>query len=161
MNSAYIITPLQITDVRAKRAKVSWEKPQDDGGSPITQYIIEKMDAETGRWDYPGILKLGSISQYNFPWAKIITNHCISDALRAVVTRGREVWEREAFVYFLAQWSYTICVIFWEVYPMFTIAGITGYNAINAGIIPSIWDPSNIGVLLLSRQYNNNYGFSW
>ena len=42
--------PIEITDVRAKKAKVHWEKPDDDGGCPITHYIIERQDIDTGRW---------------------------------------------------------------------------------------------------------------
>ena len=42
--------PIEITDVRAKKATLHWEKPEDDGGSPITQYIIERQDVDTGRW---------------------------------------------------------------------------------------------------------------
>merc|ERR1712142_379958 len=42
--------PIEITDVRAKKATLHWEKPEDDGGCPITHYIIERQDVETGRW---------------------------------------------------------------------------------------------------------------
>ena len=42
--------PIEVTDVRAKRAKVKWEKPRDDGGSPVTGYIIERQDTDTGHW---------------------------------------------------------------------------------------------------------------
>jgi predicted phage tail protein len=42
--------PIEITDVRAKKAKVSWKKPTDDGGSPVSYYMVEKMDIDTGRW---------------------------------------------------------------------------------------------------------------
>lgn len=30
--------------------KLKWEKPKDDGGLPITSYVVEKMDLQTGRW---------------------------------------------------------------------------------------------------------------
>ena len=42
--------PIVITDVRAKKARVHWERPQDDGGSPVTGYMIERQDLDTGRW---------------------------------------------------------------------------------------------------------------
>ena len=42
--------PIVVTDVRAKKAKVRWEKPDDDGGSPVTGYVIERQDADTGHW---------------------------------------------------------------------------------------------------------------
>ena len=42
--------PIVVTDVRAKKAKVHWEKPKDDGGSPVTGYLIERQDMDSGRW---------------------------------------------------------------------------------------------------------------
>lgn len=31
-------------------AKLEWEKPKDDGGTPISAYVVEKLDMQTGRW---------------------------------------------------------------------------------------------------------------
>lgn len=31
-------------------AKLTWDKPEDDGGTAITAYVVEKMDMSTGRW---------------------------------------------------------------------------------------------------------------
>lgn len=42
--------PLKVTDVTKNGAKVKWEKPEDDGGKPITGYVLEKLDKATGRW---------------------------------------------------------------------------------------------------------------
>lgn len=42
--------PLEVTDVTAEKAKIAWKKPEDDGGSPIKEYEIEKMDVATGKW---------------------------------------------------------------------------------------------------------------
>ena len=42
--------PLNVTDVFADSCKVKWHKPDDDGGCPIEEYVIEKMDVDTGRW---------------------------------------------------------------------------------------------------------------
>lgn len=42
--------PLEVTDVTKKSCKLKWKKPEDDGGSPITEYEIEKMDMATGKW---------------------------------------------------------------------------------------------------------------
>lgn len=39
-----------MSDVTKTTAKVKWEKPDDDGGSPIKEYEIEKMDTRTGKW---------------------------------------------------------------------------------------------------------------
>lgn len=42
--------PLKVSDVTKNGAKVKWEKPEDDGGKPITGYVVEKLDKATGRW---------------------------------------------------------------------------------------------------------------
>ena len=42
--------PLEVIDVRAKKATVKWKRPEDDGGTPITGYVVEKMDLDTGLW---------------------------------------------------------------------------------------------------------------
>ena len=40
--------PLEVDDVYDKGAVLKWDKPDDDGGLPIKEYIIEKMDLDTG-----------------------------------------------------------------------------------------------------------------
>lgn len=42
--------PLEVSDVTAKSCKLKWKKPEDDGGCPIKEYEIEKMDTATGKW---------------------------------------------------------------------------------------------------------------
>lgn len=42
--------PLFPEEIRADHIKLKWKKPADAGGSPITGYVIEKMDMDTGRW---------------------------------------------------------------------------------------------------------------
>lgn len=42
--------PLTPEKVRADHVTVKWQKPEDDGGSEITGYVLEKMDLDTGRW---------------------------------------------------------------------------------------------------------------
>lgn len=42
--------PMKITDVTKGSAKVKWQKPDDDGGKPITAYQVEKLDKATGKW---------------------------------------------------------------------------------------------------------------
>lgn len=42
--------PLEVSDVHKEGCKLKWEKPKDDGGLPISGYVVEKMDVATGRW---------------------------------------------------------------------------------------------------------------
>lgn len=42
--------PLEVTDITKKSCKLKWKKPEDDGGCPITEYEVEKMDVTTGKW---------------------------------------------------------------------------------------------------------------
>lgn len=39
-----------MSDVTASGCKLKWQKPDDDGGKPITAYQVEKLDKATGRW---------------------------------------------------------------------------------------------------------------
>ncbi|KAF0296563.1 Twitchin [Amphibalanus amphitrite] len=42
--------PLKVENVYEKGGLLKWEKPEDDGGTPIKEYVVEKMDTGTGRW---------------------------------------------------------------------------------------------------------------
>lgn len=42
--------PLKVSDVNAEGCKLKWEPPEDDGGSPVEYYNVERMDVETGHW---------------------------------------------------------------------------------------------------------------
>ena len=42
--------PLKVSDVYDKGCTLSWNPPEDDGGSPIENYVVEKLDEATGRW---------------------------------------------------------------------------------------------------------------
>ena len=55
--------PLQAFDVTRNSVKLTWEPPLDDGGSPITHYIVEKMDTSRGSW--------GEACQTSFPRADV------------------------------------------------------------------------------------------
>ncbi len=37
-------------EVRAEHVKLSWQPPVDDGGTPITNYLVRYMDIDTGEW---------------------------------------------------------------------------------------------------------------
>lgn len=38
------VGPLDVSDITPDTCTLSWKPPLDDGGSPITNYIVEKMD---------------------------------------------------------------------------------------------------------------------
>ena len=42
--------PLIISDISPHQATVSWNPPRDDGGSRITNYILEKRDTQRDEW---------------------------------------------------------------------------------------------------------------
>lgn len=42
--------PLEVSDVHREGCKLKWKKPKDDGGAPITGYVIEKLDTAKGKW---------------------------------------------------------------------------------------------------------------
>jgi predicted phage tail protein len=48
--------PLEVSDVHKEGCKLKWSKPKDDGGLPLSSYIVEKMDVTTGRWVPAGIV---------------------------------------------------------------------------------------------------------
>ena len=42
--------PLEVYGVTEDSCKLNWRAPEDDGGCPIKEYLVEKMDKETGKW---------------------------------------------------------------------------------------------------------------
>lgn len=42
--------PLKVADVHANGCTLNWKPPEDDGGQPIENYVIEKLDEALGRW---------------------------------------------------------------------------------------------------------------
>ena len=46
--------PMEVTNVHKEGCKVKWDKPKDDGGLPITGYVLEKMEVGTGKWSPAG-----------------------------------------------------------------------------------------------------------
>jgi len=43
--------PIEISKVTPSGCQLIWQKPKDDGGSPITGYVIEKKDVEKDYWN--------------------------------------------------------------------------------------------------------------
>lgn len=50
--------PLDVTDITPDTCSLSWKPPADDGGSPITNYIVEKLDTSGVSISYTSILCL-------------------------------------------------------------------------------------------------------
>ena len=48
--------PLFPEEIRDKHVKLKWKKPEDDGGMPVSDYVIEKMDMDTGIWEPAGVV---------------------------------------------------------------------------------------------------------
>lgn len=42
--------PLNVTEVFEDRMTLDWLPPEDDGGTPINYYEVEKFDTATGQW---------------------------------------------------------------------------------------------------------------
>jgi len=41
---------VQVADISSYSCKLTWQKPEDDGNSPITGYVIESQDLKRGTW---------------------------------------------------------------------------------------------------------------
>lgn len=50
--------PLEVKDIMADSAVLSWAKPDDNGGDEILNYIVEKLDTRTGDWEKVGLFDL-------------------------------------------------------------------------------------------------------
>ncbi|CDS41841.2 expressed conserved protein [Echinococcus multilocularis] len=44
------VGPLEVTDIRAESCTLTWSPPLDNGGSPITNYVVEKQEGSSGEW---------------------------------------------------------------------------------------------------------------
>ena len=42
--------PLEVSEVAATSCKLSWRKPESDGGSPIKLYQVEKKSVQRDNW---------------------------------------------------------------------------------------------------------------
>lgn len=51
--------PLEAVDIHKEGCKLKWKKPKDDGGLPITSYVVEKQDVTTGKWLPAGFVDAG------------------------------------------------------------------------------------------------------
>lgn len=75
--------PLTISEVTKKSCRLEWKPPQDNGGSQIIQYEVEKMDEANGSWLPAGQPKGTSIELKN-----LVENHSYKFLVRAVNKDG-------------------------------------------------------------------------
>lgn len=44
------VGPLEVLDIQRTNISIRWKPPKDDGGVPLTAYVIEKRDAKRMTW---------------------------------------------------------------------------------------------------------------
>ena len=44
------VGPLEATDIQRTSVTVQWKPPTDDGGSPLTGYVVEQREAKRLMW---------------------------------------------------------------------------------------------------------------
>uniref|UniRef100_A0A0N5A493 non-specific serine/threonine protein kinase n=1 Tax=Parastrongyloides trichosuri TaxID=131310 RepID=A0A0N5A493_PARTI len=74
--------PLDISDVTKDSAVVSWREPEDDGGSPISHYVVEKQE-DNGRW-----VPCGETSDTRIKVPKLNEGHEYKFRVKAVNKQG-------------------------------------------------------------------------
>ena len=42
--------PIECENISNDKIKVKWNRPKDNGGAPIANYVIEKFDPDRGTW---------------------------------------------------------------------------------------------------------------
>jgi hypothetical protein len=57
------VGPLEVSDVQRNSIALKWRPSEDDGGSPITGYIVEKRESKYGKWTSAGTVSK-STTQY-------------------------------------------------------------------------------------------------
>ncbi|EDW50927.1 GM26811 [Drosophila sechellia] len=77
--------PIEVSDIHKEGCKLKWKKPKDDGGIPITGYVIEKMDTATGKW-----VPAGSVDpeKYDIEIKGLDPNHRYQFRVKAVNEEG-------------------------------------------------------------------------
>jgi len=78
--------PLKVSDVHAEGCKLSWKPPEDNGGQPIENYIIEKLDEALGRWVPAGETD-GPVT--DFEVTDLIPGHKYKFRVKAVNKQGK------------------------------------------------------------------------
>lgn len=75
--------PLDVSNVTKDGCDLSWKEPEDDGGAPVDHYVIEKQDANTGRWT-----TCGQSNDTNFHVDDLLQGHEYKFRVKAVNRYG-------------------------------------------------------------------------
>uniref|UniRef100_A0A8B9J739 Fibronectin type-III domain-containing protein n=1 Tax=Astyanax mexicanus TaxID=7994 RepID=A0A8B9J739_ASTMX len=76
---------LEVVDVTKSSVSLGWEKPEHDGGSRLTGYIVEACKAGTDKWMKVATLKL---TDYEYTIDKLNESEQYLFRVRAVNSRG-------------------------------------------------------------------------
>lgn len=74
---------MKVKDIHKEGCTVSWKPPEDDGGSPITNYIVEKQE-DGGRW-----VPCGETSDTQLKVGKLNEGHDYKFRVKAVNRQGQ------------------------------------------------------------------------
>ncbi|KHJ76844.1 immunoglobulin I-set domain protein, partial [Oesophagostomum dentatum] len=74
--------PLSVKDITKDGCSLRWNPPEDDGGSPITNYIVEKQE-DGGRW-----VPCGETADTNLKVGKLNEGHEYKFRVKAVNRQG-------------------------------------------------------------------------
>lgn len=54
-----------MSDIHKEGCKLNWKRPEDDGGTPIEYYLVEKFDTQKGSWIPCGRSPETGLLEYN------------------------------------------------------------------------------------------------
>lgn len=129
--------PLTITEITKSSCHLSWRMPEDDGGTPITHYLIEKMDLSRGTWSSAGtsqllsfdVTKLTHMKEYLFR-VKAVNEIGESEPLeapRSIIAKNESDEPDSPGKPNLMDWSKNHVELEWSVPPFDGGSPVTGY----------------------------------
>lgn len=74
---------LKVDTITPENVTISWSPPTDDGGSPVTEYIIEKRDMKRSTWS-----QAGTTSETTFTVPKLLEGNSYKFRVRAKNEQG-------------------------------------------------------------------------
>lgn len=91
---------LNVLEVLKSTVQLAWEPPEDDGGSPITGYIIEKREVSRKTW--------GKVSSFFLIWISMLFSHVLLSFLSYFCNHSLEINFKNTLKPFfsLGCWSY-------------------------------------------------------